>query len=311
MKALLPSSLDEALELLAAHPESIPLAGGTDLLVHWPRQHEAHGRTYLDLSGVAELASHRWTDEALVLGGMATYWDVIRDERAAAKFPMLIDAARQVGSIQIQARGTWAGNIVNASPAADGVPVLMAYDAVLVLRDVAGEEVVPLSDFYLDYKVMRRRPEQLITEIRVPRRAFDWQRFEKVGPRAAQAITKIGLAMARLSAPAEDRLTGGGPGDGPTRNGDGGGGPRADGLARDEGVWRIVANSMAPTVRRCRAVEALLETGVAVSGPADLLPAIREDVSPIDDIRSTATYRETVMARLLYYDLRGVCPSFS
>ena len=282
MKALLPSSLEEALELLAAHPEAIPLAGGTDLLVHWPQRHDAHERTYLDLSGVAELAAHRWTDEALVLGGMTTYWDVIQDEHAAATFPMLVQAGAQVGSIQIQARGTWAGNIVNASPAADGVPVLMAYDAVLVLRDVDGEEEIPLTDFYLDYKVMRRRPEQLITEIRIPRRAFDWQRFEKVGPRAAQAITKIGLAMARASSP-----------------------------AGDEGVWRIVANSVAPTVRRCRSVEALLEAKTPVSSPTDLLPAIREDVSPIDDIRSTAAYRETVMARLLYYDLRDICPSFS
>jgi CO/xanthine dehydrogenase FAD-binding subunit len=158
----------------------------------------------------------------------------------------------------------------------------MAYDAVLVLRDVDGEEEIPLADFYLDYKVMRRRPEQLITEIRIPRRAFVWQRFEKVGPRAAQAITKIGLAMARASAP-----------------------------VGDGGIWRIVANSVAPTVRRCHAVETLLEVRTAVSGPGDLLAAIREDVSPIDDIRSTAAYRETVMARLLYYDLRDVCGWFS
>jgi CO/xanthine dehydrogenase FAD-binding subunit len=293
MKALLPSSLDEALELLAAHPEAIPLAGGTDLLVHWPQQHDAHEHTYLDLSGVAELVAHRWTDEALVLGAMTTYWDVIQDERTPARFPMLIEAGSQVGSIQIQARGTWAGNIVNASPAADGVPVLMAYDAMLVLRDIDGEEEIPLADFYLDYKVMRRRPGQLITEIRIPRRAFEWQRFEKVGPRAAQAITKIGLAMAKRADAASDSST------------------VTDSSAGDEGVWRIVANSVAPTVRRCRAVEALLEAKTPVSGPGDLLPAIREDVSPIDDIRSTAEYRETVMARLLYYDLRGVCPFFS
>lgn len=287
MKALLPASLNEAVDLLAAHPEAIPLAGGTDLLVHWPQRHDAHERTYLDLSGVTELTGHGWTDEALVLGGLTTYWDVVQDARVSKEFPMLIEAGRQVGSIQIQARGTWAGNIVNASPAADGVPVLMAYDAILLLRDANGEEEIPLVDFYLDYKAMRRRPDQLITEIRIPRRAFDWQRFEKVGPRAAQAITKIGLAMARAAAPAS------------TSSGD------------DGGVWRIVANSVAPTVRRCRAVEALLEARTPVSEPGDLLPAIQQDVSPIDDIRSTAAYRETVMARLLYYDLRDVCPSFS
>jgi len=72
-----------------------------------------------------------------------------------------------------------------------------------------------------------------------------------------------------------------------------------------------VAASVAPTVRRCTAIERLLADGTPVRGPDDLLPAIERDVTPIDDLRSTAAYRKTVMARLLYDDLRGVCPAFS
>jgi len=272
---LFPASLREAHALMAtAKPPPIPIAGATDLLVHWTSRFEEHGRTYLDLTGVRELRPLRWTEDALVLGGLTTYWDVIRDERAQIEFPLLIDAARQVGAVQIQTRGTWAGNIVNASPAADGVPVLMAYDAVVVLGAADGEEEVPLADFYQGYKQMRRRPDQLITAIRIPRRPYSFALFEKVGSRRAQAITKVGVV-----------------------------------IARSEAGWRVVAISMAPTVCRCPALEALLAAGTEISGPDDLLPAIRSDVSPIDDIRSTARYRERVLARVLYHALHPVPPT--
>lgn len=275
MTVLLPETLVEALEILSAEEEAAPMAGGTDLLVHWPQRGKDHTKRYVDLSGLKELRAHRWTEEELVLGGLTTYWDVIRDPRARAELPLLVEAARQVGAIQIQSRGTWAGNIVNASPAADGVPVLMAYDAVVVLRSREATEDVPLEEFYLGYKEMRRRPDQLVTEIRIPRRAYDVQLFEKIGSRQAQAIAKVGLAITHSKA-----------------------------------GWRVVAASMAPTIRRCPALESLLEQEEPVSAPEDLLPAVQEDVSPIDDIRSTARYRETVMARVLYYSLRGLAPSF-
>src|SRR5947208_888698 len=105
--------------------------------------------------------------------------------------------------------------------------------------------------------------------LHVPRRRYSYQVFEKVGSRRAQAIAKVGLAVTRSDA-----------------------------------GWRVVAASVAPTIRRCPAVERLLETGAAVASPSDLLPAIAQDVAPIDDIRSTAHYRTLVMARLLYHDLR-------
>ncbi|RMH17629.1 MAG: hypothetical protein D6696_15265 [Acidobacteria bacterium] len=275
MNVLLPASLEEACDLLAEH-RAVPVAGGTDLLVEWPQQLDAHRRTYLDLSALeAELRPHRLSDEALVLGALTTYWDVLQDPAVRRAFPLLACAARQVGAIQIQARGTWAGNVANASPAADGVPVLMAYDAVLELASRDGVELVPLASFYRGYKDMRRRPEQLIRSIRLPRRRYDLQWFEKVGSRRAQAITKVGAAVTRSAA-----------------------------------GWRVVANSVAPTVCRCPSVERLLANETPIAGPADLLPALRRDVSPIDDLRSTAAYRERVLARVLYWGLRDACPWF-
>lgn len=275
MKVLLPDALDQALEMLAAH-EAVPMAGGTDLMVHWPQHLDAHARTYVDLSRIDALRGHRLRDDALVLGGATTYWDVIEDAAVCEAFPLLARAARQVGAIQIQTRGTWAGNIVNASPAADGVPVLMAYDARLEMVSKSGTEIIPLADFYRGYKQMRRTGDQLIRAIRLPRRAYTIEHFEKVGARNAQAITKVGFA-----------------------------------LTRSEAGWRVVANSVAPTVCRCPAVEALLTSQTTVVDPDDLLPPLDQDIAPIDDLRSTAAYRRRVLARVLYACLAPVCPWFA
>ncbi|OLB16385.1 MAG: hypothetical protein AUH12_06760 [Gemmatimonadetes bacterium 13_2_20CM_69_8] len=273
MKLLLPETVRDALAHMAGRDGvTTPIAGGTDLLVHWPLRLGERDRTYVDLWQLQELKPLRWTADALILGGLTTYWDVIRDRRAGDEFPLLVAAARQVGAIQIQARGTWAGNIVNASPAADGVPALMAYGAVVVLESQRGTEEVPLDGFYTGYKDMRRRPDQLIVAVRIPRRRYSYQTFAKVGSRRAQSIAKVGLAV--------------------TQSDDG---------------WRVVAASMAPTIRRCPAIERLLQQGAVLRDSDDLLPAIARDVSPIDDVRSTAEYRRRVMARVLYDELRETC----
>ncbi len=281
MRVHSPTSLGEACAALAhagsdsARPQ--PIAGGTDVLVHWPVNLGAHDKTYLDLSRLSELRALRWADSHLQIGALATYWDVIRDERCQREFRLLVKAARTVGAIQIQARGTWAGNIANASPAADGVPALMACDASVVLASADGASVrrreVALDQFYLGYKKMRMETGELIEAIRVPRRSLQFHAFEKVGARRAQAITKVGVAITWTGNP---------------------------------GGWRVAANSVAPTVLRCRAVEALLESGAPVRSPLGLNAAVTQDVSPIDDIRSTAHYRRTVLARIIYFAVRGV-----
>lgn len=284
MRVLSPTSLAQACAMMAAGSAATPtpIAGGTDLLVHWPGNLPAHDKTYLDLSRLAELSGTRWSDTHLELGALTTYWGTIRDAAINKQFPLLVSAARTVGAIQIQSRGTWAGNIVNASPAADGVPALMALDAGIVLVSASPtgsleREEVRLDEFYLGYKQMRKRPDQLIEKIRVPRRAARVHIFEKVGARRAQAITKVGAAI----------------------------------VHSEENGWRIVANSVAPTVRRCRAVESMLEGKQPIKSPLDLGPALKQDISPIDDIRSTAEYRERVLARILYFALRGVAAGVS
>ncbi|MBN2448260.1 MAG: FAD binding domain-containing protein, partial [Phycisphaerae bacterium] len=158
------------------------------------------------------------------------------------------------------------GNIVNASPAADGVLALMASDARVVLRWKGGESEVALDEFYTGYKQMKRQPDQLITMIRVPRRRRKREWLHKVGARCAQAITKVGVAV-----------------------------------VQDECGWRVVANSVAPFVCRCRNMEKAIACGVKFATPGDVARVLAGDVSPIDDIRSTARYRVTVLSRLLYF----------
>lgn len=272
MRVLTPETLDEALAMLADEPGAMPIAGGTDALVNWPARIDEHERTWLDLSGVAELRRITWDRDALVLGATATYWDVIRDERVGRVLPLLVAAARRIGAIQIQTRGTWAGNVANASPAADGVVVLMAYGASVEVASGGGGvggETIDLDRFYTGYRQTLLGRSRLITAIRVPLVDRDIALFEKVGPRRAQAISKLALAAV---------------------HGD---------------CWRVVAGAMAPTVTRCLSIERMLDEGRPVNGPEDFLPAIDADLSPIDDIRSSAEYRRIVMGRVLYHALRG------
>ncbi|MEP0845997.1 MAG: FAD binding domain-containing protein [Phycisphaerae bacterium] len=269
MQVLTPSTLDEALAMLAAGgTPPTPIAGGTDLLVSWHHKPK-DGLRFLDLSRLTgELGDARLSPDELVLGALTTYWDVICSVEIASAFPLLAQAARQVGAVQIQTRGTWAGNIGNGSPAADGVPVLMAYDAAVVLQSVGGRREVPLDAYWTGYKQSVRRPEELIVAVRLPRGRRDFEWFHKVGSRTAQTISKVGVAA-----------------------------------VHDDRGWRIAANSVAPFVCRCRNLERALDAGRAFANPDEVRAALAADISPIDDIRSTAEYRARVLSRLIYFAL--------
>ena len=267
MQVLTPKTLDEALELLAAEGRSLtPIAGATDLLVSWHHQPKNDLRL-LDLTPLRDrLGPYRLTRDFLELGALTTYWDVLSSPEVSTMFPLLAEAARQVGAIQIQTRGTWAGNVGNASPAADGVLVLMAYGATVILQSQSGQTEIPLDEYYTGYKQTLRQPDQLLVAIRVPRRQRDHEWFHKVGARSAQAISKVGVAV-----------------------------------VKDENGWRVVANSVAPVVCRCRAFEQALDAGRTFQSPAEIRALLDRDIAPIDDLRSTARYRATVLSRLLYF----------
>ncbi len=168
-------------------------------------------------------------------------------------------ASREVGGVQIQNRGTIGGNVANASPAGDTLPVLAAAEAVVVLRSASDTRRVPFMAFYTGYRRSVRRPDELIVALEIPAvRGRQW--FRKVGTRAAQAISKVVMAV----------VTGDRP--------------------------RIALGSVAPTVVRAGRTEAALAAGASVEEAQRLL---MDEIVPIDDIRSTATYRRRVAANLL------------
>lgn len=261
IEVLRPRHLKDALVMLRVAAEQgrplVPLAGGTDLFVTLNAGSKPAGR-YLDLWRLDKLRGIEARGKrGLSFGGLTTYSDCIASKAVHKRLPILVDAARQVGGVQIQNRGTLAGNIENGSPAADGVPVLMAADATVVLRSVDGERRVPLAEYYTGYRQTARRSDELIVaiDVEVPDGA---QRFDKVGTRAAQAISKIVMAAVG---------------------------------------HRVAFGSVAPVIVRAHKLEAYL-----AGGGRDVVQAQRlvaADISPIDDVRSTADYRGRVAANLV------------
>jgi CO/xanthine dehydrogenase FAD-binding subunit len=251
-------TLQEALGWLREDPSLLPLAGCTDVFVAL-NAGQCSARRFLNLWRLDELRGIDVRDNVLRLGALTTYTDVIGSAIATRWLPMLVEAAGEVGGLQIHNRGTLGGNLANASPAGDTLPVFAAADAIVVLRSVDGERRVPFTAFYTGYRASVRRPDELIVAIEVP--AVDGRQwFRKVGTRAAQAISKVVMAAVRAPAP------------------------------------RIALGSVAPTVIRAREAERILANGGSV---AEARAALEREIAPIDDFRSSARYRRAVAGNLL------------
>jgi CO/xanthine dehydrogenase FAD-binding subunit len=216
-------------------------------------------RRFLDIWGLDELRGIEVRGDVLRLGALTTYAEIIRSADVRRRLPMLAAASREIGAVQIQNRGTIGGNIANGSPAGDALPVLAAADALVELRGIEWTRKVPFTDFYTGYRASVRRPDELITAVEFPR-VEGAQWFRKVGTRAAQSISKVVMAAVRADRP------------------------------------RIAFGSVAPTVVRVRRTEDALAAGASI---AEAQRILQEEISPIDDIRSTVAYRREVAARLL------------
>lgn len=251
------SSVEEALGILRDERRT-PVAGATDVYVALnfgtlePRQ-------FLDIWALDELRTISVHEDSLVIGALTSYTALIQSHLVAERLPMLAEASRLVGGVQIQNRGTLGGNIANGSPAADGVPVLSAADAIVVMRSAEGVRRASLNKFYTGYRTTVMRPDELIVAIEVPRvEGKQW--FRKVGTRAAQAISKIVMAAVRGPSP------------------------------------RIAFGSVAPTVVRVPKTEKALSSGRSIDEAVEILG---RELVPIDDVRSTADYRRLVSQNLL------------
>ena len=269
-----PANLAEAYELRASGPYR-PIAGGTDMMVQLAADVADPPQAVLDLSRLAELKGVSTDGYEVTIGAMTTYTELRHSPVISARLPALAEAAATVGAAQIQNRGTVGGNICNASPAGDTLPVLLAVDAVFELGSSAGIREVSAGEFWTGYREVALRDDELLVRIRFPVDRSRHTRFRKVGTRAAQAISKVVIALS---------------------------------YREDDGVWRdvrVALGSVAPTTIRAPRTEAVLEgsrPGEQVGD--DAAHALAAEIAPIDDVRSTADYRRSVSSRVLHRLLR-------
>src|ERR1700680_310618 len=266
-----PGSLHAIVSLLAKEPGVwVPIAGGTDVMVQYAAG-KLPARKLVSIWSLPELRRIEITASEIRIGAACTYTDLRKHEIVGSEFPLLQSAARWTGGIANQNRGTIGGNIVNASPAADSLPALLAYEAELIVVSVRGEPRLPYLIFHTGYKKTLLAPDELIQAVCLPRRFSQYiSHARKVGARNAQAISKVCIA-------ALGRLT--------------------DGRVEDV---RIALGSIAPIPLRLRQTE---QAVIGRSIDSALLLLARKtamaEFRPIDDIRSTARYRAPVAGNLV------------
>lgn len=270
-----PRTLFEAYERLAAGPTR-PIAGGTDVMVQITGELGPIPERMLDISRIDELRGISLEAGFLVLGARTTYTEIRRSALCREHLPALVEAAATIGAAQIQNRGTIGGNIANASPAGDMLPILLAADGTILVGGQRGEREIAAKDFFIAYRTTALAPDELILQVRIPLPPGRELRFRKVGTRRAQAISKVVMALAW-----EDFGSTG---------------------------WsnvRVALGSVAAVPIRARATELVLEGSRPTPEVVDRAAAtLAGELWPIDDVRSTAVYRRTVSARILHRLLR-------
>ncbi|HYO11858.1 MAG TPA: xanthine dehydrogenase family protein subunit M [Thermoanaerobaculia bacterium] len=277
--AVRPRSLEEAVRYLGDNPGLVPAAGCTDLMVRGPLELHRLDRV-IDLLGIPELRGIREVEGGIEIGATTPFSEIRRSPLVRAIFPALADAAALVGGWQIQNRATLGGNMANASPAGDSLPVLLVLDAVVVVAGAQGLREIPYDAFHRGYRKTALEPGEIVARVRLPLLPEgSVQAFRKVGTREAQAISKVVVAMVgRIS---EGRIA----------------------------ELCLAAGSVAPTPVRLPAAESAVHGMAPGSEAADLAgrEAARE-VTPIDDVRSTTEYRRFALERVVRRMVLSLAP---
>ena len=269
-RAATPSSLSEAIDLLRRDPELRPVAGCTDLMVAEPEA-RADMPAVIDLLALPELRGIQDTPDGLRVGAATTFTQLRADPRVASLYPALAQASSEIGGWQIQNRATIGGNVANASPAGDSLPVLLALEAEVVIAGPEGERRVPYTAFHTGYRQTALAAGELLVAFDLPLPAPGArQAFRKVGTRAAQAISKI--VVCALATVEDRRFT----------------------------SFRLAAGSVAAVPLRLTDVESEVVGRAADTETASLAGRLAAAaVEPIDDVRSTADYRRYALERVV------------
>jgi len=270
-------SVHEVLNLLDKEPGKWALlAGGTDLMVQMDLG-TLKPQNFINIWGLPDLSGITVRKDEVEIKALTTFSDIINHPIIKKEFPMLIEAAHLTGSIAIQNRGTVGGNIMNASPAADTPPALLAYAAEIELASKNEVRRLFYKDFHINYKVMRINPDEILTKIILPRTSEKTMDFyQKVGTRAAHSISKACVAI-RLKLDKK--------------------------IIKD---IKIGLGSVAPMPMRVYMTEELLRGNkLSMDLIDEAILQIAREIHPIDDIRSNKAYRLRVAINLIKNFLKG------
>jgi CO/xanthine dehydrogenase FAD-binding subunit len=275
-----PQKIEKALEILARYGKEIKIiAGGTDLLIqYYDRLYEVNG--WLDLENIKELKEIKIYQNQIDIGAMVTHTQLEKSEDIKKYFPILNQAAADIGSPQIRNRGTIGGNIVNASPAGDLLAPLMAYDAQFRLLSTQGEKIVPAEEFFIGPKKTILRPEQLLVQIILPLpKKKTYGCWIKIGKRKALIIATITLAL--VVEMAEDNKT-----------------------IKDV---RTCLGSVAPTpIEIIEIRKKMVKKNFNQLNFSELGQIVEDKISPIDDIRGTREYRKDIAKNIMINALKEI-----
>lgn len=275
-----PRKIEEALEILSKYEKEIKvIAGGTDLLIqYYDRLYEVG--SWLDLKNISELKKIRISKNQMEIGAMVSHTQLEKSEDIKKFFPILGQAAADIGSPQIRNRGTVGGNIVNASPAGDLLAPLMAYDAQFKLLSIQKETLIPAEEFFIGPKKTILEPVQLLTRIILPlpsERTYGC--WIKIGKRKALIIATITLAL--VVEMAEDNKT-----------------------VKDV---RTCLGSVAPTPIEIKEIrKKMVGKNFSQLDFNQLGQTVEDKISPIDDIRGTREYRKDVAKNIMIKALEEI-----
>ncbi|MDQ0857537.1 xanthine dehydrogenase family protein subunit M [Bacillus sp. V2I10] len=267
-----PVSLQECLKLLS--DKSIDhrlIAGGTDAAVRM-KEGKWRPEVWINIKGLHELRYISEKDGAIHIGPLTTHTDIIRHTLLQKKADVLVEAAREVGATQMQNMGTIGGNIGTASPAGDTIPALYVLGAVIELRSITSVRLVPIEEFFIGPGKTILKKKEMITNIMIPsQKANEIGIFQKLGPRKAQSISIVNVAISLLMG--KDRKCLGG---------------------------KIAFGAVAPTIIRAKKCEALLTQQPLTDEMIQNIGKIAwKEVMPITDGRATAAYRRDMASSLL------------
>lgn len=266
-----PRSVAECLAYIQAKEHARLMAGGTDTVVQM-KEGKGRPQTWINILGLKELRFIRQVENGIEIGPLTTHTDIVQSSLLRERATALVDACWEVGAAQIRNRGTIGGNLATASPAGDTIPALYVLDAVLELRSLSSSRKVGIEEFFLGPRKTVMRRDEMITGITIqPHQPNEISIFQKLGPRRAQAISIVNVAI-RLRMEEGTRKCKGG---------------------------KIALGSVAPTVIRAKKCEAMLALQpLSDDFIHDIGQVAQREVAPISDIRASAGYRKAMAGAL-------------